>query len=63
MIRPVTQKPWPDPNRELCDPLHPYIAHLKKQQGWPKVQTKKKQWQKYDNNNSNIALSSNVGVK
>ena len=24
MIRSVTQKPWHDPNREFCDPLHPY---------------------------------------
>ena len=26
MIRPVTQKPWHDPNREFSDPLHPYCC-------------------------------------
>ena len=24
LILPVSQKPWYDPNREFCDPLHPY---------------------------------------
>ena len=28
IIRSVTQKPWHDPNREFCDPLHPvFLKH------------------------------------
>lgn len=37
MIRSVTQKPWYDPNREFCDPLHPYllvIGCLLSDEGW-----------------------------